>query len=373
MLSNTEPRRGRRIIYVACGSLCAVLLATASTTPRLTSVGAMSTERAAHQTVRLPTGGALITGGCGGDSCGTVHRSTELFDPESSTFRSAAPMVVPRASHAAALLPDGRVLIAGGWTGSTATAAAEIYDPLKERFSRIADLAGPRIHPVAVVLQDGRVLITGGEMRTGAPLDTAEVFDPQTHSFTLVERMTDARMNHAATLLADGRVLVTGGHRARGEILRSAEIFDPVTNRFTAVNNMVSPRTKHAAVRLLDNRVLIVSGSDARGFNGRYSSTEIFDPSTGQFVDGPALSSARHKIPDAVLVLSSGDVLVLGGARRPEILRAGAERFADLEGELPGDLMFATATLLSSRGVLLVGGYDERIRSHDDAWMVRLE
>ena len=135
---------------------------------------------------------------------------------------------------------------------------------------------------------------------------------------------------------------------------------------------MISPRTKHGAVPLVDNRILIVSGSDIRGFGGRYSSTEIFDPVTGQFIEGPSLSHSRHKIPDAVVALSSGDVLVLGGARRPEILRAGAKQFEDIEGELPGELMFATATLLPSERVLLVGGYDERIRSHDSAWIVTL-
>lgn len=373
MFMDLPAELGRRIGYVACGSLCAVALVGAvPTTPRMTSVATMSVERAAHQAIRLADG-VLITGGCGGNSCETVYRSAELFDPERRRFRAAPAMSVPRASHASARLPDGRVLIVGGWTGSASTASAEIYDPTEQQFFSVADLSGPRIHPVAVVLQDGRVLITGGEVRTGEPLDTAEVFDPKTGRFTDVGRMTDRRMNHTATVLQDGRVLIAGGHRARNEILQSAEIYDPETNRFTAVGNLITPRTKHGAVRLTDDRILIVSGSDARGFKGRYSSTEIFDPSTGKFTKGPSLISARHKIPDAVVALASGDVLVLGGARHPEILRAGARRFEEIEGELPGELMFSTATALPSNGVLLVGGYDERIRSHDSAWIVRLD
>ncbi len=368
-----QAKRARSILYAACGSLCAVALVGAvPTTPRMTSVAPMSTERAAHQAIRLP-GGVLITGGCGGPSCETVYRSAEMFEPERGRFRAAPSMAVPRASHASALLADGRVLIVGGWTGAASTAAAEIYDPATERFSSVANLSGPRIHPVAIVLQDGRVLITGGEVSTGEPVDTAEIFDPRTGRFTIVGRMTDRRMNHTATVLEDGRVFVAGGHRARNEILRSTEIFDPATNRFTAVGNMNTPRTKHGAVRLPDQRILIVSGSDARGFKGRFSSTEIFDPATGAFTEGPNLISARHKIPDAVVALSSGDVLVLGGARHPEILRAGAKQFEEIEGELPGELMFATATVLPSSDVLLVGGYDERIRSHDSAWVVRLD
>lgn len=368
---HSRPVLLRRLMYVLCGSICLAALGVASTTPRITSVAQMNTDRAAHQATLL-SGGVLITGGCGGESCRTVHRSTEWFDTKSSTFRAAPPMTLARASHASAVLPDGRVLIAGGWTGSEASAAAEIYDPRTNRFSVVADLSGPRIHPVAAVLRDGRVLITGGEARTGESLDTAEMFDPQTETFTPVGRMTDARMNHTATMLEDGRVFVAGGQRARNEILRSAEIFDPATNRFTVAGDMIVPRTKHAAVRLEDRRVLIVSGSDADGFKGRYSSTEVFDPSTGTFSEGPSLSHTRHKIPDAVVVLASGDVLVLGGARHPEVLRSGAKQFEDIEGELPGDLMFATATVLPSEGVLLVGGYDERVRSQDTAWIVSL-
>lgn len=373
MSMDIQAKLGRWILYVTCGSLfAATLVGAVSTTPRMTSVATMSAERAAHQAILL-SGGVLITGGCGGESCGTVHRSTEIFDVERNGFRASAPMTMARASHASARLHDGRVLLAGGWTGSEATAAAEIYDPEGDRFSRVANLSIPRIHPVAVVLQDGRVLLTGGEVRTGESLDTAEVFDPRTETFTPVGRMTDARMNHTATVLADGRVFIAGGQRARNEILRSAEIFDPATNLFTAVDGMISQRTKHAAVRLADARILIISGSDERGFKGRSSSTEIFDPSTSTFSEGPSLSHTRHKIPDAVVVLSSGDVLVLGGARRPEILRAGAKQFEDIEGELPGELMFATATLLPSERVLLVGGYDARIRSQDGAWIATVD
>jgi hypothetical protein len=364
-----------RVAYLGSVLIGMALLASpsASAIGRVTSTGTMSAERAAHQATRLLDGGVLITGGCGGQSCDTVHRSTELYDAKTTAFRTHAQMTVPRASHAAALLADGRVLLVGGWTGSAPTASAELFDPASRKFIAAGEMSAPRINPAATVLRDGRVLITGGVIRTGSPLKTAEIYDPRTGSFAVVGDMADARMHHTATLLSSGRVLITGGHRARGDVLRSAEIFDPTTNRFVRAGDLIAPRHKHAAVQLADGRVLIVGGSDARDFQGRYASTEVYDGATARFSRGPALSSVRHKIPDSVIALPSGEVLVLGGAKRPEILRRGQEAFVELQGELPAELMFATATLLSSGSVLLLGGYDERIQVYDGAWIARVQ
>src|SRR5262249_44629311 len=60
--------------------------------------------------------------------------SAELYDPSTGSFSATGSMSVPRISHTATLLPDGRVLIAGGFAGANQTTAgaiatAELYDP----------------------------------------------------------------------------------------------------------------------------------------------------------------------------------------------------------------------------------------------------
>ncbi len=182
--------------------------------------------------------------------------------------------------------------------------------------------------------------------------------------------MRTPRGSHVAITLDDGRVLVAGGHRARGEILRSAEVFDPATGEFRPTGDMAAPRHKHAAAPLADGRVLIIGGSDARDYRGRYMSTEIYDPETGEFAPGPDMRWRRHKIRDAVAVLPSGAVLVAGGAARAELLDPADGVFVPVDGELSGPQMFATATLLPTGDVLVLGGYDDRIRSSDSAWLV---
>lgn len=339
-------------------------------TPRVERIGEMSVERAAHQATPLEGGGVLVTGGCGEHGCSPIHASVERYDPATRTLRSAASMGTPRASHAAIALPDGRILVVGGWTGEGGTATAEVYHPDADRWTAVGPMTEARMSPAVVTLPDGRVLVTGGEARTGAARSSAEVFDPATSAFSAVGSMQDRRGSHVAVALEDGRVLVTGGHEESGSVLRSVEIFDPGTGEFRSGGEMSVPRHKHGAALLPDGRVLIVGGSDERDYRGRYTSTEIYDPDIGAVSDGPEMLWRRHKIRDAVVPLPSGAVLVAGGAERPELYDPADRVFVPAEGNLGGSQMFATATRLPTGEVLVLGGYDDRIRSSASAWLV---
>jgi len=335
---------------------------------RLVPIGPMLEQRAAHQATLLPSGSVLITGGCAQRGCDRVLASVELFDPASGTFRAAASMHSPRVSHIAALLPDGRVLVAGGWTQAGVTASAEIYDPATDRWTLSSDMTEARGSHVAVPLDDGRILIVGGGEGGLGDLTSAEAFEPAMARFI---RVGDMQTNHyLATALADGRVLVTGGQTASGAVSASAEIFDPATDEFAPTGAMRVARVKHAAARLQDGRVIVVGGSNEAGFAGRLSGTEIYDPASGTFSPGPGLTWGRHKLRDAIAVLPSGAILVAGGAARPELLDAAGQAFEPVTGDLGGAAMFATASRLESGDVLILGGYDEHTQPSDGAWMV---
>lgn len=102
----------------------------------------------------------------------------------------AASMLEPRSGHSATLLPNGKVLIAGGMRrNQDFYRSAELYDPATGKFQATGAMNVARVGPAAVLLRSGKVLIVGGWIGHGGTA-SAELYDPQTGKFTPVGKMT---------------------------------------------------------------------------------------------------------------------------------------------------------------------------------------
>jgi WD40 repeat protein len=329
----------------------------------------MGTGRAAHSATLLPDGRVLIAGGFRSEGTDEIAIATaEIFDPATEAFTPTGDLNEPRNGHTATLLPDGRVLISGGWGESDRLSTAELFDPQTGTFSRTGSLSSPRAGMTATLLPDGRVLVAGGDSARDTPQLVAEIYDPDSETFSLGGSLNEGRFAHTATLLEDGRILFAGGSPGEGNILASAEIYDPSSGEFTPTGSLNEVRYKHAAVRLEDGRVLVLGGSDENDWTGKYSSAEIYDPASGEFAPAAEMNGERFKLGDAVVLLRDGKVLVGGGNRQIELYDAEAGLF-EKAGALDNDYFFTVLTPLMDGRVLITGGYDPGIQPSAKAWV----
>jgi hypothetical protein len=141
-------------------------------------------------------------------------------------------------SATAALLPDGRVIIAGGQNGSSISSTIEIFDPVAGSFSVVGTMSSPRTQHAMAVLHDGRVIITGGLNGTSLVAST-DILDPAAGAISAGPSLAVARFGHSATTLLNGQVVVIGGNNGDADLAQMeatpTELFDPTAGSFTTL------------------------------------------------------------------------------------------------------------------------------------------
>ena len=298
------------------------------------AVGGLPTEEGDRATgpilqnsaVKLPDGSVLVFGIDFGDdetSSGVVYQLNQTLD----TWEFVADGGVPRFETSMLVLPDGSVLVAGGvdlsGEGSSSiypdvSPHVEIFDPATGSRARVMG-TGPFLE--LLLLHDGRVLALHGDFRNDDGT-TAQLYDPATDTWSFTGPMPSVNGLPVGLVLNDGRVLVTDAPAYSSAVASESYLYDPESNTWETneecdtriVRSMNRARENHALTLLPDGRVLASGGDDF--FEGAAAQdhqgiTEIFDPATGEWAEGPKLHELRTN--HTATLLLDGRILLTGG------------------------------------------------------------
>ena len=306
--------------------------------------------RQGHTLSLLANGNAAVIGGDEPDGLGnlTALDSIEIYDHDTQEFSlSGANLTVPRSTHTATTLADGRILLVGGTTTTgTVIASADIYDPVSETVTAAASMGTARTQHTATLLQDGRVFVVGGSSlfdlsdvlgSLAQVKKSSEIYDPVANTWTAGPDLPiteEGLIGQAASLLDSGQVLLTGGVDVAivfgvpiPSFTSSAYRYDPNTNTFLSTPNISTVRVYHGQLTLPDGRVMIAGGANgdfvAQTFNP-LSDARIYDPNTNTWSAIAPLSHPRA-YPNLIdlgtqvaMVGGLSDIDIVNGTGTPE-------------------------------------------------------
>jgi hypothetical protein len=269
----------------------------------------------------LPSGEILVW-----DGFNSNPGSAQLWDPNSGAFTSV-PNVPNIFCSGHILLPDGRVLVAGGHVDvDVGIRDTTIFNPVDQTWTNGSPMAYARWYPTVTALPDGRALVMSGNRNCATcNADIPEVYDPAADVWT---RLTAARkvipLYPFNFVLPDGRLLVAGAYHA--------SMSTPVLNLVTQTWTTLDPTVLDAgsAVMYAPGRIM-KSGSSwaAEGTSTPAAATTyVLDANQPSARWRQTAPMAFPRIWHNMTVLPDGNVLVTGGGQTADEYNVAAASLA---------------------------------------------
>ena len=320
-----------------------------------TSTGELNIGRYDHTATLLPDGKVLVAGGRGSETCFKPTSSAELYDPVSGTWSPTGSLNTARAGHTATLLQNGLVLVAGGYAadGYLYLNSAELYDPATGTWHPTASFKKIRSSDSsdAPLLQNGKVLVVGvGD----AELD-AELYDPETEIWSSTSPPTGYYLEKLA-LLPDGKVLSFGWDWDYAV----AELYDPATQQWSSATGFNDPQVAPVTMTPLPNGKVLVMGITYPVRNEAIAA--IYDTSTSRWITAPTLTFGAPETGGWRATLQADGRVLVSGINGAALFDAMTETWS-LTSQPTVPRHQHTATLLPNGATLIAGGIDNGLVS----------
>jgi hypothetical protein len=274
--------------------------------------GALAVARHQHAAVVLPDGDVLIVGGV--DANGATLRHAERWRPGEATTTLAAELPEARAGLSATLLGDGRVLVVGGRVGANPHRDAWTYDPAADAWTPAGEVRRPRADHDALSLPDGSVVVHGGFADPNGP--GPERFDPA--SGVWEELDTDFPTAVGVRTIFDGsRLFATGGFVEDEEALGGLAL-TPGSHAVAPAGGasttqaMVQPRAFHVAAPWPGGGALVAGGHDEAELS-RFAVLDSIEITSGGDWTTIAQLPGGPRTGILTAPMAAGAVLLLGG------------------------------------------------------------
>jgi hypothetical protein len=221
----TVPAQGATYLFGGPSGTAQVNKYTYST-GTLTYLGALSAGRNRASTTLLSTGKIIIAGGTTGTG---AMPNCDLFDPSNNSITTCANLQTAVFDGVIVPGPNGDALLIGGTTGpspSNVTSVVQFYSGTGNTWTTGPALPGPRTDARGVLLPDGRIFIMGGRDDMGAALSSTLFFSPG-GPWTSGPNLAVARMAFGFERVPDGTIYVIGGKNTGGTSLNTIEHWVP--------------------------------------------------------------------------------------------------------------------------------------------------
>ncbi len=301
-----------------------------------------------HREVALPDGRLLMVGG---------YRA-EIYDPNSGVWSMTTAPRTPRFGHTLTILANGKVLLAGGshWFNYPphSLTSTEIYDPANGTWNYSGNLNTGREGHAAGLLSNGMVLIAGGSIcgdsSCSLPLKSAELYDPATGLWTNTGNLNTPRAAFTFLSLANGKAFASGPYSDT----ETPEIYDFAAGTWTRIPTTNRRRYGAALIALANSNVLSAGGETCNSDSCDADNTaEIYDPNanTANEIDNAEFFVRQHyrdflnREPDAeglafwINEINSCGVAQCIDAKR---INVSAAYFLSIEFQQTGYLVYRT-------------------------------